>query len=150
MDFFELEDDAHRRLVAAAMLEISGILLDGEFDLDHVRIANCLTIARIDKELLSISELAKRARVPRPTVIRKIRAWEEMGMVTTQKSNGLTFVMPSVAGATSASASAFWRDIGAIFQRTAERLSDGARDRHADGQAHASDRDGADGGGHLR
>lgn len=123
MDFFTLPDDPTRRVIAQAMLDMSFILLENDFDLDHVRIANCLTLARIDREMLDFSEIAKRTRVPRPTVIRKVKAWESAGMVTTQRRDGHTYVLPTRLGATHEQAVTRWRELERVLLEAAERLS---------------------------
>src|SRR6478609_6577924 len=100
MDFFKLDDDGRRRVVAEGLLQISRIIRNGHGDLDHAAISSVLVLARINEQPVDVSELAKRSGVPRPTVIRKVKAWHEAGMVEIFKDRGRAYVMPSLMGAT--------------------------------------------------
>ena len=123
MDCFKLNDDGRRKVVAEGLLEISHVIRDGHVDLDHASISCALALARINKQPVDVSELAKISGVPRATVIRKVKIWHDQGMVEIHKSKGRTYVMPSRAGATNENSMWLWSSYERIFRNVARNLS---------------------------
>ena len=123
MDLFKLDDDHSRRIVAEGLLEISRVIRKGHVDLDHAAISCVMALARINERPVDVSELAKLSGVPRPTVIRKVRAWQEKGMVETHKVKGRTYVMPSRSGATAPNSNWLWASYEKVFRQVAVELS---------------------------
>ena len=123
MDCFKLNDDGRRKVVAEGLLEISQVIRDGHVDLDHASISCALALARINKQPIDVSELAKISGVPRATVIRKVKVWHDQGMVEIHKSKGRTYVMPSRVGATNENSMWLWSSYERIFRNVARNLS---------------------------
>ena len=98
------------------LLEISQVIRDGHVDLDHASISCALALARINKQPIDVSELAKISGVPRATVIRKVKVWHDQGIVEIHKSKGRTYVMPSRAGATNENSMWLWSSHERIFR----------------------------------
>ena len=95
MDCFKLNDDGRRKVVAEGLLDVSRVIREGHVDLDHASISCALALARINKQPVDVSELAKISGVPRATVIRKVKIWHEQGMVEIHRAKGRTYVVPS-------------------------------------------------------
>lgn len=123
MDCFKLNDDGRRKVVAEGLLEISRVIRDGHVDLDHVSISCALALARINKQPVDVTELAKIAGVPRPTVIRKVKVWHDQGMVEIHKFKRRTYIMPSRFGATNENSAWLWSSYERIFRTVSRNLS---------------------------
>ncbi len=95
----------------------------GHVDLDHAAISCVIALARINERPVDVSELAKMSGVPRPTVIRKVKAWQDEGMVETYKTKGRTYVMPSRLGATAPNSNWLWASYEQVFRQVAVKLS---------------------------
>src|SRR4051794_26440338 len=123
MDCFKLNDDGRRKIVAEGLLEISRIIRDGHEDLDHASISCALSLARINDQPVDVAELARIAGVPRPTVIRKVKVWQDQGMVKIHKLKGRTYVLPTRDGATNENSMWLWSSYERIFRDVARNLS---------------------------